>query len=274
MHSSVVFAGVSVSHEGNRRLRDLAEPQKFLYKILRSHEKAPFAKSILDAWRSDTNPQGRVLRPVGGAWQEMTERRAIEMVMGILRRDPNPRRAESDAQPSTVASQPPPPSPPPPPPPTPPPPPPNDNTDAGPASNCFDSAARPPPPPQTPRSDSVGGAPCGSYLAAHLQPSTAQVHNGVQVVLDPVYIEIGDDEAIDEALETLREKPTAQGHGGGVIGVLHANDFILQRRGTSNEKRNMEAFLPLVRCSSPCSSFCPSRFRRKLDFSRWQCAPA
>jgi hypothetical protein len=86
---SPASAGKSISHPGNKRLRALAELWKNQYQSVRSSEKARFAKSILDGWRIGTNPQGRFLRKVDGAWRTLTEEAAVKVIMGILRREPN-----------------------------------------------------------------------------------------------------------------------------------------------------------------------------------------
>jgi ankyrin repeat protein len=82
-------AGVAVSHPGNVRLRELAEQSKPLYRTLRNSEKASLAKSILDAWRNQTVPPGRVFWKFDGRWQEVEESAAVDIVMTMLRRDTN-----------------------------------------------------------------------------------------------------------------------------------------------------------------------------------------
>jgi hypothetical protein len=89
--------GLSISQPGNKRLRDFAEPWKPYYKNLRNTEKARFAKSILDEWRIDTNPQGRVLRRAkGDVLRELADEDAVMIVMGILRRDAKSARAQAN----------------------------------------------------------------------------------------------------------------------------------------------------------------------------------
>jgi Ankyrin repeats (3 copies) len=84
---------MSLSHQGNVRLRNLAAQFKHHYQRLTPSEKAPFAKKMFDAWRDDTAPRGRVLRKVGLAWQELAEEAAVRVVMAILRRGDKSRGA-------------------------------------------------------------------------------------------------------------------------------------------------------------------------------------
>jgi hypothetical protein len=86
---SPVFAGTANSHPGNVRLRGLAEPRKLRYRSLSNSEKGQLAQWILDQWRNETNPRGRVLRNVDGAWRKLAEDAAVKVVMGVLRRKPN-----------------------------------------------------------------------------------------------------------------------------------------------------------------------------------------
>jgi hypothetical protein len=99
---SPVSAGSAKSHPGNVRLRELAEPCKHHYQNLKNAEKALFAKSILDQWRNETNPQGRFLRNVDGVWGKMAEETAVKVVMGVLRREPIPSTTQS-LRPMTLA---------------------------------------------------------------------------------------------------------------------------------------------------------------------------
>jgi hypothetical protein len=86
---SPVSAGTANSHPGNVRLRDLAEPRKLTYRSLSNAEKGRLAQWILDQWRNETNPRGRVVRIVDGAWRKLAEDAAVKVVMGVLRRKPN-----------------------------------------------------------------------------------------------------------------------------------------------------------------------------------------
>jgi Ankyrin repeats (3 copies) len=87
---------VSVSHPGNVRLRGLAKTYRYEYKDLRNSQKRAFAKWVLDEWRHETFPPGRVVRKVkgtsssggdgDGGWHEVAEDAAVELVIRILSR--------------------------------------------------------------------------------------------------------------------------------------------------------------------------------------------
>jgi hypothetical protein len=100
------FAGKSNSHPGNVRLREFAERWKHHYQgHLKNAEKAPFARWILDLWRNDTDPRGRVLRQEqDGTWRELTDEKAVKVIMGILRRDPDQSNQALPLTPHAVTS--------------------------------------------------------------------------------------------------------------------------------------------------------------------------
>jgi hypothetical protein len=151
-------AGTANSHPGNVRLRGLAEPQKLRYQSLSNSEKGQLAQWILDQWRNETNPRGRVVRNVDGAWRKLAEDAAVKVVMGVLRRKPiqglpqTPLTASAgEVVPTHVTVSP---------------------VDAGTPPRPSQSQLLPPPPPSLPIV-SPDGAPNLPNVSVNLQPQRA-----------------------------------------------------------------------------------------------------